>query len=549
MKRKSTQVLIILLIGILSACLSGCDFFSTIKESIPFLNRPRTEIPDKPIECYHEFDSMGYCTKCGATVPVTEALTYTLVGDAYYVSGCTDKEQYYITIPDTYKGKPVVGISERAFRYHRDLVSINLPLSVTTIGVNAFEGCKRLITVAVPYVEGAKQGPVSEVGIGEEAFSGCLLLSSIAISPGVTAIGKRAFFNTHIEDIRLPEGVRTIGDNAFEYCTQLKSVAFPRSLTHVGEEAFKQCYSLGVLDLPSGVQSIGVDAFSDCSALYSINVDPANTVYRSSGNCLIHLPSSTLILGCNASSIPSDMGITTIGARAFAKCSFPMANIPHGVTHIEKSAFENCSQLSTLRLPATLTTLGEFAFSNCTSLASITLPESLASIEQGAFWGCWTLMGITIPRATQSIAYGAFSGCASLDSLSVAYGNTVYHSAGNCIIDTAEKTIVVGCKASAIPSDGSVTRIGPYAFDQHSRLTKIVIPEGVTHIEHHAFSSCNGLTEVSVPSTMLSIGENAFYYCYRIEKFNYNGTAVQWSAIEKGENWDRESIKYVVNSR
>ena len=64
-----------------------------------------------------------------------------------------------------------------------------------------------------------------------------------------------------------------------------------------------------------------------------------------------------------------------------------------------------------------------------------------------------------------AIGNNVFSWCTSLTSLVVEKGNAVYHSAGNCLIETKTKILITGCQTSQIPSDGSVTSIGSCEFD------------------------------------------------------------------------------------
>ncbi len=112
-----------------------------------------------------------------------------------------------------------------------------------------------------------------------------------------------------------------------------------------------------------------------------------------------------------------------------------------------------------------------------------------------------------------SIGAYAFSHCSGLESIAVAKGNTKYHSAGNCLIETSNKELVAGCKNSVIPDDGSVTSIGYWAFYSCSGLTSVTIPDSVTSIGYGAFYGCSGLTSVTIGNGVTSIGEDAFYDC------------------------------------
>ena len=115
---------------------------------------------------------------------------------------------------------------------------------------------------------------------------------------------------------------------------------------------------------------------------------------------------------------------------------------------------------------------------------------------------------IYIPRSIEKISNRAFFSLEHLETIIVEEGNQYYHSAGNCLIETATKTLVRGTNRSVIPNDGSVTAIGEGAFST-SQITHLDIPEGVTILGASAFWCC-GIQSISLPSTLKTIDYGCF---------------------------------------
>ncbi|MCQ2450256.1 MAG: leucine-rich repeat domain-containing protein, partial [Clostridia bacterium] len=161
----------------------------------------------------------------------------------------------------------------------------------------------------------------------------------------------------------------------------------------------------------------------------------------------------------------------------------------------------------------------------------ITIPNSVTTIGEVAFNGCTDLTSITIPNSVTDIGSGVFAFCEGLTSITVAPDNKVYRSAGNCLIKTASKTLVAGCKNSVIPTDGTVTTIGSSAFEGCTGLTSITIPNSVTTIGSYAFYDSYDLTSITIPDSVTTIGERAFYYCKNLTDVYYVGTQQEWNNI------------------
>ena len=224
-------------------------------------------------------------------------------------------------------------------------------------------------------------------------------------------------------------------------------------------------------------------------------------------------------------------GVTNIKSSAFDECSGLInINLPDSMTTIGSSAFRDCSGLTSITIPDSVTSIGSSAFEDCSALTSIAIGNGVTSIEWNTFDGCSALTSITIGNGVTSIGNTVFTDCSSLKNISVDPDNKVYHSAGNCIIETETGTLIAGCNNSMIPNDGSVTNIGSNAFENCSGLTSVTMPTiairyipktnlqtvvltSGSSIGGSAFYNCDGLTSITIPNSVTSIGEDAFFGC------------------------------------
>ena len=164
-------------------------------------------------------------------------------------------------------------ICDKAFSSCYDLTSITLPQGVKSIGDKAFSWCEALTSITLP------QGVEN---IGHNPFVACNNLSSVVCrSPHfkvidkmlLTSDGKRLISYWGEEKVvNVPQGVKSIGDDAFYDCEALTSITLPQGVESIGNGAFCYCYDLTSITLPQGIESIGDYAFYECEALTSITL-------------------------------------------------------------------------------------------------------------------------------------------------------------------------------------------------------------------------------------------------------------------------------------
>ena len=329
---------------------------------------------------------------------------------------------------------------------------------------------------------------------------------------------------TQIRKIAISEGVTSIGEYAFEECTNVTSISIPGSVTELNEYCFSACVSMKSITIPQSVTRIADGVFDACEKLTDIYYGGTDASWKHitswnaglGNNVRIHstgvftgkcgdnltwkIDNDEVLTISGTGRIPDyndpssggnntapwygyayqikkvvlGSGVQNIGNDAFADCyGMTDITIPDGVTSIGDSAFDWCSALTEISIPGTVSSIGSWAFSRC-ALREVEIPQGITSIQSDTFWACTQLTKITIPASVTSIGYEAFSGCA---------------------------------------------------------LREVEIPQGITSIQSRTFQNCTYLTKITIPASVTSVDAYAFLDCHALKTVYYGGTEAQWEGM------------------
>ena len=415
--------------------------------------------------------------------------------------------------------------------------------------------------------------------IGAYAFCGCSSLTSVTIGNGVTSIGNYAFENcsslTNIYITDLTAWCNISGfDNLMYYGSSNKKLLYlnnelitelviPNGVTTIPSFAFFNCGNFTSIIIPDSVTSIGSSVFSGFGSLKYNEYDNAYYLGNDTNKYVVLIKAKSK----DITSCEINEKCKFIYQMAFNDCSsLTSVKIPNSVTSIGDNAFNDCSSLISVTIPNSVTSIGYQSFAFCDSLTSITIPNSVTSIDSCAFIGCRRLSSVTIPNSVTSIGYSAFDGCNSLKYNE--YDNAYY--LGNdtnkyVVLIKAKSNDITSCKINdncklicsgafencsslvSVTIPDSVTSIDSLAFKGCSNLTNVTIGSRVTNIGSFAFENCSSLTSVTIPNSVTTIGYSAFKNCSKLKTIYYKGSESQWNEIEKGGFWNYGmSNKYTV---
>lgn len=291
-------------------------------------------------------------------------------------------------------------------------------------------------------------------------------------------------FESGITSVTAEEGITSIGDHAFMYCSGLTCVRLPDSVERIGYEAFERCDCLFDLDLPAGLTSLDGGFWST----------PIRTLY-----------------------------------------------IPAGLSELQGSLFDGMYELEEFAVDpdnpnfrvedgaiytADMTTLVRFPPAR--ECPQLTVPEGVEEIGSCAFRFCGGLGAVTLPESVTELGWAAFEGCSSLTDVNIPGGVTALP--GNFLEDSYALT------SFTVP--GSVREIGSYAF-AWTGAESILVEEGVETIGQSAFYG-SSITSITLPGNLISLDRDALESCYDLTDIYFGGTVDQWTELAGGMSFDSE---------
>lgn len=333
------------------------------------------------------------------------------------------------------------------------ITTIDLPQGLTSIGANAFEGCKALTTITIPD---------NVTIIEEKAFWGCNSLANITI-------GKR---------------VTTLGNYAISWCTALKHITIPDNVTTLNKYVFNCCNSLLTVTIGRGVQQMGDNVFNSCKVLCHVNM-------------LAETPPTITSSTFNNTTAEVSVFIPCGSEEAYANAEYwNQCNIQAAPSHTIFTLTEDIKKGSALvskslcgnnNVEIAATPNGGYEFSRWSDGVTDN-PRTIVLNQDTTFTALFTPIysGTCGENLQWTYNDGALSitGFGEMDSYSSSYSSTGAFMTNSAPWQLFRDSISV----INLPTD--LTSIGSYAFAQCKNVKNITIPDSVKTIGIYAFSGC-----------------------------------------------------------
>ncbi|HEY3915248.1 MAG TPA: leucine-rich repeat domain-containing protein [Verrucomicrobiae bacterium] len=439
-----------------------------------------------------------------------------------------------VTIPDS-----VTSIDDSAFE-NCVLTTITIPDGVTNIGNNAFDQCPSMTNFTVA-ADNPAFSSVNGVLFSKDQttliqYPAASAGTSYAIPASVTTLGLNSFEGSSVlASMTIPNNVQNIGVGAFSNCGILTNATIGYGVTNLADYAFYNCPGLASLIFLGNAPTLGgshVFQYVSAGAIvyYLSGASGWGSTYGGLPAVLLEVGDFTFAISNNAATVTGYTGSNNnviipdaflgfptiaIGSNALAFDTFTSVTIPDSVTSIDTNAFDSCTNLTSVMIPDSVQNLGGGAFTSCTALTNAVIGKGVTNLTGYVFDDCESLLSIVIPNNVTGIGDYAFAYCYDLTNAMIGNGVTSLGQAafGDC-----------GSLTSVMIPNG-VTNLGETAFGLCYNLTNVTIPDSVTSLGEGAFAICSNLTSITIPNSVTSIGDEAFAVCLNLTSIIFLGNA------------------------
>lgn len=244
-------------------------------------------------------------------------------------SRCTAVASYafarceYLRSFTAYEGLTQIGTG--AFYGCSELSSVNLPITLGSVGAYAFDG--------TPYLKNAGEFAVAGDGVLLK-YQGSA--TTVTVPDHVHRIAAHAFVSSKIKSVTVPKSVYSIDAYAFADCTGLETVDLPEGLVTIGDGAFRGCKALETVKTPSSLSYLGQFAFSGDAALDHVVLfgDQLAVSHHAFHEC------------GGLHSVLMTEGVAKLYADAFDSCNkLEGISIPSKTGDISQSALKKCGNV------------------------------------------------------------------------------------------------------------------------------------------------------------------------------------------------------------
>ncbi len=458
-----------------------------------------------------------------------------------------DSDTVSLTVSESYKTNITVSPSDA---FYGEIFYYSSDGSVLTVdsdgNIYACGAGTAIVSAVTRYGEALAQ---CDVTVADNAIDG--IIYDFDTNGAVVKYCRPESANVTVPDTVNGKNVYKIAKGAFSFNTVIEQLTLPATLTEISK-----------------------GAFGGNSSLAKININSANTVYISNGQCIMTKNREKLVTVCGAYTeftVPDT--VITVNQEAFAYM-YRLTKITLGknTETLIYGAVESCHALTAIEVSAENTTFsskngvlyskdGKTLMLHPSGVSGdIILTEGIVGIEYGAFYSCKSVNSVTVPSTVTYIAPEAFCGSVTVKTINVSGDNKDYSSYNDALYNKARTTLLavppatvgvytvpdgvrkianyafLGCDISGVELPLSLEHIGTDAFYKNRSLSTVVLPPLLERIDSDAFAGCDRITLLAGGNitTMKSspVGDGTLYAPYGSDTYataEVNGIAVESS--------------------